>query len=139
MDHFKQAEEKLYNIPSLRSALEQYKRACNRIYRLCAPQGIAPVDYSKPHVQSSRPVDTLGDLDKLAHFGQRIAEIEESINEIMDVIEQLKPEQQKLIEMWYFERKTKEQIAEVLHYSSTATIYRRRKKALSDFVKIYPW
>lgn len=142
MDYFKRAEKMLYDVGTkgdLQNKLKNYERLYDKEIRRICPSGIAPIDYSKPTVMSSRPEDDFVAADNIAYYRSMIIQTRDEIENIMIVAKQLPDELFNIIRLWYFERKTKEQIAKELFYESTTTVYRKRKKAIKIFVSIYPW
>lgn len=138
MNHSR-AEKKLYSIARLRMKIKNCEAARDRLIRQIAPSGIAPIDMTKPRVKSSKPEDDFSAADKIAHYQQQINEMNDLVSETTAVVDQLCPEERKIIVLWYFRGMKAEQIAKELHYSGTSTIYRRRHEALENFDDLFPW
>lgn len=139
MDLLRKAKEKLKSVHNLERRLEFYKIDLDNAIRRSGPKGIAPIDLSRPAVKSSAREDDYSSADQIAYIQRKIMETEDEIKMINSVVEALEPEQQQIIELWYFEKMKKEEIAEKLHYSGFSTIYRKRDQALLRFAQIFPW
>ena len=139
MDHLRKAEEKLRSVHALRKRLKWYKVDLDNAIRRSGPKGIAPVDLSKPAVKSSAREDDYSSADLIASIQRKISETEDEIKMITSVVEDLEPEQKKIIKLWYFEKKSKEQIKRALYLSGASAIYKRRNAAVKAFADIFPW
>lgn len=143
MDYFKKAKEKLYSVGMLRRRLKNYEDAYDREIRRTAPSGIQPIDYSKPTVSSSRSDDALDSVEQIAYYKAKIVQTRTELEEITSIVEQLPEEYREIIEKCYYsgDRNSRNQtwrIAQMLHISES-TAYRLKKKAITEFIKIFPW
>lgn len=143
MDYFKIAKEKLYSVGTLRSRLKNYEDACDREIRKTAPSGIQPIDYSKPTVSSSRSDDAFDSVEQIAYYKAKIIQTRAELEEITSIVGQLPKEYREIIEKCYYSGKENNRnqmwrVAQSLHISESSA-YRLKKRALIEFVKIFPW
>lgn len=139
MDHLRKAEEKLRSVHALRKRLKWYKVDLDNAIRRSGPKGIAPIDLSKPAVKASKREDDYSSADQIAYIQRKISETEDEIRMITSVVDDLEPEQQTIIKLWYFDKKSKEQIKSALYLSGASSIYKRRDDAVKAFAEIFPW
>ena len=109
MDHFKQAEEKLESFRWLKKRLKHYEEERDKAIR------------------------------RIAYYRQKILETKDEMEAITSVVADLEPEQRKIIELWYFKKKSIEQIKSALFLSGTSAVYKRRNAAIRAFASIFPW
>ena len=139
MDHFKQAEEKLESYRWLKKRLKHYEEERDKAIRRSGPKGIAPIDLSNPAVKSSKMEDDFSAAEQIAYYRQKILETKDEMEAITSVVADLEPEQRKIIELWYFKKKSIEQIKSALFLSGTSAVYKRRNAAIRAFASIFPW
>jgi hypothetical protein len=137
INYFKAAERTLSERGNLERALENLTRRKARIVQRAGPQGVQVTDYSKPYVSGGGANDALTDCLELAEVMREIETTRETIEEIDGVLSQLEQSDAVLLRAWYIDRRTKEEIAEELNYSSTTTVYDLRNKAVSSFAILY--
>ncbi|OGO90330.1 MAG: hypothetical protein A2Y17_12235 [Clostridiales bacterium GWF2_38_85] len=137
MNYFKEAERVLSSKTTLKKAVENLKRRQERLINSGAPREPGAIDYSKPYTDAHSVNDTLNQLLELSEVSKELAETENFITEIERVIEQLPKEFKNIVVWWYIERKTKEEIAELLYVESVTTVYDIRNKAIAQFAILY--
>jgi len=138
VDYFKETEELLYSVPKKEKAVEQLKRRRERLTRQNAPDEVEAVDPSAVYIKSSFADTALNDLCELADITASIAQTEEEIAEIKRCVEAIQDEELKTcLKLWYFQRETKEQIAERLERWSISTVYAKRNRAIREFAILY--
>jgi len=137
INYFKAAERTLSERGNLERALENLERRKGRVIQRAGPQGIPTTDYSRPYVSGGGANDALTDCLELSEIIREINTTRETIEEIDYVLAQLETSDAVLLRAWYIERRTKEEIAEELNYSSTTTVYDLRNKAVSAFAILY--
>ncbi|MGN1111801.1 MAG: DUF1492 domain-containing protein [Acutalibacteraceae bacterium] len=137
MNYFKAAEQVLSSVPLLSRALENLKRRQERLLSDGKPQKPKTIDFNKPFTDTGYANDTLNELLAFSECSKNITETNKKIDEITDIIEQLSPEQKKLLKLWYIEKRPKEAIMSELHIESLATVYNLRNKAVAEFALLY--
>ncbi|MCH5352962.1 MAG: hypothetical protein J1E06_05815 [Acutalibacter sp.] len=137
INYFKAAEHLLANRVALEQALANLEHRRDRVIQKAAPKGISVIDYSRPYVSGGGANDAMLDCLKLEELNWEIQETREMVEEIDRVISQLEKVEADLLRAWYIEKKSKEEIAELLSYSSKKTIYDMRNKAVAAFAILY--
>lgn len=137
---FKNAEDLLYSLPIAQQRIENYTRKLEKAIRRSGPSDISPIDFSQPVVhKTSQGSDIESLATEIGRLQNIIQEIKDTIGDIVTTVSQLQPDDQRIIELWYFKRMTKSEIATTLNYSSPVSVYSRRDKAVTRFMCIYPW
>lgn len=137
INYFKAAERTLSNRGTLERALENLKRRREQVIRRGATRGLQSTDYSRPYVSGGGANDALSDCLELAEIEREIATTRETVEEIDRVLAQLDKADATLLRAWYIEGRPKEEIAASLAYSSRASVYDLRNKAVSAFALLY--
>jgi DNA-directed RNA polymerase specialized sigma24 family protein len=137
INYFDEAEKMLASRGSLETALSNLERRRARIISNSAPASYPSVDTSKPYTSAKNANDTLTELLELAEIAREIQTTQDTLHEIDLVIEQLERDDERIIRLWYMERKSKEQIAAELSYASVTSIYDLLNKAVSRFALLY--
>ena len=136
----KNAETLLYKIAISRQRLANYERKLSKAIQRSGPSGISPIDLTKPAVQGSRPDDDIVEqADEIARLTMVIQEIKDETGDILTTVSQLSKNERRVIELWYFKRLTKREIADIFNYASPHSVYTLRERALSQFIELYPW
>lgn len=136
MNYFKSAEQVLYSVPTLKRAVENLENRRAKLIANGAPREPGAIDYSKPFTDTHYVNDTLNEMLEVAECTRNIAETQKTLSYIEGVITQLDKEQKEIIEAWYIEHRTKEEIAERLCVAIT-TAYSLRNKAVAEFALLY--
>lgn len=136
MDYLREAENILRKVNLLEKALDNLKRHKGLIIQRNAPQGCKALSFDKP---ASAPIDkeTLTELCEYAQCIERITATEYEIKRIKDIISQLSCEEQNLIQLWYIDGMSKDEIKEKLYISSHSTLYKLQRQAVSNFALLY--
>lgn len=137
MNYFKAAEQVLFLVPNLERALDNLQKRKQRLIESGAPSDGGGIDYSKPFTDSHYVSDTLNELLELAECSRNIAETQQKLTEIYGIIDQLQDEHKKLVRLWYFEHRSKEEVMEAIYIESLSTIYNLRNKAVAEFAVLY--
>lgn len=137
MNYFKEAERILSNRKTIDRSLQNLKRRRDRLVDSGAPQGVTAIDPAKPYVSGGMLEDTMTECLDLMQVNKEIKITEEKIKEIDAVISQLKPENKKILTLWYKDLRTKEQMLDDLHFSSFSTLYDNRNRAIGEFAILY--
>lgn len=137
INYFDAAEKTLRSRGALKIALENLERRKERIIRQSGPAGYPSPDFSKPYSSVGAVNDALSACLELAEVAKEIQRTQETIGEIDRVIAQLEPEERDIIRLWYIERKSKEEIAGAVSYSSTRSVYDLRNTAVARFALLY--
>lgn len=137
INYFDEAEKMLQSRGSLEQALANLERRQERIIKQSAPAGYPSVDLSQPYTSTKNVNDALTEVLELAEVAREIQVTKDTIREIDLVLEQLESEDRHILRLWYIERKSKEEIAVAISYSSSSTIYDIRNKAVSRFALLY--
>lgn len=137
INYFKAAERTLSERGNLERALANLERRRERVIQQAGPNGIQTTDFSSPYVSGGGANDALADCLEIAEINREIMQTRETIEEIDRVLAQLDAMDEALLRAWYIDRRTKEEIAEELNYSSTTTVYDLRNKAVSAFAILY--
>lgn len=137
MNYFKSAEQDLSAIPDLRSSLSNLKKRRDRFLNSGCPSENVTIDYSKPYINSQSVNDTLSELVSLNQINKEIAVTESKIKELETILGQLDKTYREIIEMWYIDNRSKEYIAEQLHFEKRDSVYSRRNKAVAQFALLY--
>ncbi len=137
MNFFKAAEQLLLSLPTLERALENLQRREKRLLERNKDRKNGGMDYSKPFTDSRFVNDTLNELLELPECEKSISDTKAIIAEIRSVLDQLSDEHQKILTLWYIEKRSKETIMEKLYISSLTTVYSLRNKAVAEFALRY--
>lgn len=137
INYFDAAENTLRSRSMLEKALKNLMRRQERIMSHNAPSGYPPLDTSKPYTSTKSVNDALTDCIEIAEVAREINRTKDKIDEIDSVLQQLDPQDAELLRLWYIERKSKEEIAEQVNYSSRTSIYDLRNKAVAGFAVLY--
>ena len=137
MNYFKAAEQDLSAVPVLKKALTNLKRRQDRLSKSGCPPEDMKIDYSKPYVDTKEVNDTLAEMISLTEVKREIKDTESKIEEIEEVLNQLKKEHKIILVMWYIEKRGKDAITETLNYESNKSIYNLRNRAVAEFALLY--
>ena len=137
INYFAEAEKTLRARGYLESALGNLTRRRERIISESAPSGYPSPDFSKPYASTSAVNDALSACVELAEVEREVALTKKTIAEVDTVLGQLEEADARLLRLWYIERKSKDEIAEEVVYTSTSTIYDLRNKAVAQFALLY--
>lgn len=134
INYFKAAERTLSERGNLERALDNLSRRREAAASRGMIQGGAG---AVAYASGGRTNNDLADLLELAELDREIATTRSVIEEIDRVLAQLDKGNSDLLRAWYIERKSKEEIAAALHYSSSSTLYELRNKAVAAFAILY--
>lgn len=137
INYFAEAEKTLRARGYLDAALENLERRRERIVARGGPAGYPSPDFSKPYSSTSSVNDALADCLELSEVVREIEETREERDEIDAVIAQLDEGDREIVTLWYIQRKSKDEIAEAVNYSSPTTIYDLRNKAVAQFALLF--
>lgn len=137
MNYFKAAEQVLSSVPDLDRSLENLERRKERLLSEGSPRGIAEIDFDKPFVDTRYINRTLTEALSLKECVRCIDKTHSDLEEIRAVIGQLPDELQRLVLLWYVEKKPKEEIMQSLGVYSNSTLYAKRNKAVAAFALLY--
>lgn len=137
INYFDAAEKTLRSRGTLEIALGNLERRKERIIRQSGPGGYPSIDYSKNYTSTKDVNDALSECLELSEVMREIVATKEAIEEIDNILSQMEPEDAELLRLWYVEKKSKEDIADAINYSSATTIYDLRNKAVSRFALLY--
>jgi len=137
MNYFKAAEQVLSSVPVLERATENLKRRAARLIESGAPREPGAIDYSKPFTDSHYVSETLNELLELSECEKNIAYNKATLDYIYGIVEQLQDEHKKLVRLWYFEKKAKEAVMELMYIDSLSTVYNLRNRAVAEFALLY--
>ena len=137
INYFAEAEKTLRARGYLDTAIGNLIRRRERIIAESAPSGYPAPDFSKPYASTSAVNDALSACLELAEVEREIAASRRAAEEVDSVLEQLEKPDALLLRLWYIERKSKDEIAEEVVYTSTSTIYDLRNKAVAQFALLY--
>lgn len=137
MNYFKAAEQELSSVPTLEKALNNLIHRKHRILESGKPPEIKAIDYSKPFINSHDVNDTLNELLELSECSKNIAATQRRLDEINRVISQLDEKHKNLVNLWYIESCSKEQVMEEMRIESLSTLYNLRNKAVAEFALLY--
>lgn len=137
MNYFKSAEQVLSSVPMLERALENLESRRARLIANGAPREPGAIDYTKPFTGSNYVNDTLNDLLELSECVNNIAKTNAELDEIKAIVAQLQPDQKTLVELWYFEKYSKEVVMDKMQIDSLSTVYNLRNKAVAEFALLY--
>lgn len=127
----------LISVPKLSQALENLYKRRERLIARGAPQEFRGIDYSKPFTDSGYVSDTLSELLEFSECTKNIAQTQETLETIMDVINQLSDKHKKIITLWYIEKESKETVMEELEVESLTTVYNMKNRAVAEFALLY--
>jgi len=137
INYFAEAEKTLRARGYLESALGNLTRRRERIISESAPSGYPSPDFSKPYASTSAVNDALSACVELAEVEREVALTKKTIAEVDTVLGQLEEADARILRLWYIERKSKDEIAEEVVYTSASTIYDLRNKAVAQFALLY--
>lgn len=137
MNYYKAAEQVLSSMPALKKSLKNLKQRQQRLLSSGAPKDVGAIDYSKSFTSAHHANDVLEELLAVSECTRNIAITESKIDEINGILDQLQPEYEKILVLWYVRKNTKEEIAEIMGYGSVTTVYNVRNRAVAEFALLY--
>lgn len=137
INYFTEAEKTLRARGVLEQALVNLERRERRIIEHNQPTGYPSPDFSKPYAGTGTANDALSECLELAEVVREIAQTKATISEIDKILGQLEREEREILRLWYIERKSKEDIAAEIQYSSISSLYDLRNRAVADFALLY--
>jgi len=137
MNYFKEAEYILYNYSKLCIALNNLKTRKSHLIWGSAPSGKISTGAACVGSGSNYSNNAEKDLTELNQTMANILITENKINEIDSLLCELACEERAVIQLWYFEMITKENMLEKLNIGSLDSLYKKRKKAVGDFAILY--
>lgn len=137
MNYFKAAEELLSSVPEMEWGLKNLIQREKRLLDQGKPREPGSMNFDKPFTSVKYVVDTLGEVLAVSQVAKNIENTRTDIAEIKNVLGQLSSEQQKILTLWYIEKRSKEAIMEILHISSIASLYNLRNRAVAVFALHY--
>ena len=137
INYFEAAEKRLTSRGSLEASLKNLARRRERILARSAPAGYPSPDMSKSYTSVGAVNDALSACLELAEVTREIQRTEEVIADVDRVISQLEPDEREIVQLWYIERRSKDEIAEAVNYASTTSVYDMRNKAVAHFAVLY--
>lgn len=137
MNYFKEAERILSSRSKLDKALQNLEARKNRLIQSGAPREINGMDYAKAYTKTNFVNDTLQDYLDLIEVEKEIKVTTQKVDEIDNIVGQLSKLNEKIITLWYIEKKSKEEIAKIIDVFSNTTAYNLRNKAVSEFTLLY--
>lgn len=137
INYFKAAERVLSERGRLELALDNLKKRRERVLGRSSPRDISATDYSALYTSGGRANDALNSCLELAELSREIGDTEGMIAEIDSVLGQMERAEAKLLRLWYIDRQSKEEIAAEMAYSSKASVYDMRNRAVAAFAVLY--
>lgn len=137
INYFHAAENTLRARGSLDAALINLRRRQEGILAANCPGEYQSPDFGKMYSSVGAINDALANCLDLCEVGKEIEATKAAILEIDRVIGQLGPQEREVIRLWYIERKTKDEIADMLNYASNTSLYDLRNKAVAEFAIRY--
>ena len=137
INYFEAAEKTLRARGSLEKAVVNLERRRERIISHSSPAGYPSPDLTKSYTSVGAVNDALSACLELSEVEREIQRTREAIAETDAVIEQLEPEERRIIRLWYIERKSREEICTAMNYASSASVYDARNRAVSRFAVLY--
>lgn len=137
INYFKAAERTLSARTDFDRALENLRARREGLVNRGRPQGVRTTDAARPYVSGGGVNDAVSDLVELAEIDREIQATVDAAQAVDRVLTQLPREEAAILQAWYIDRATKENVAARLNYSSTSTIYALRNKAVSNFAVLY--
>ena len=140
MNYIREAEKYLWYYRDLQYSLKQLDREIERLKMEGAPRDIKALNYDgMPHGQIYQ--DSMYNIAfKLQLCLRSREETLKELQEIDQILEDISKEKGcedygKVLRMWYIEKRTKEEIAEALNYSTASrqSIYQIRDRAIRKF------
>ena len=138
MNYFKESEKILYSKKYLENSLENLKKRKERLEAEGCPKEISAIKYDGISVKTSGNIHST--INKMAEYNQILKDIKGTellINEIVGVVNQLQKESREVIEYWYFDRLTQDEIKDKMYFSSRTTIYKKKNKAVNEFSVLF--
>lgn len=137
INYFEASEKLLTSRGSLEASLKNLARRRERILARSAPASYPSPDMSKSYTSVGAVNDALSACLELAEVTREIQRTEEVIADVDRVISQLEPDEREIVQLWYIERRSKDEIAEAVNYASTTSVYDMRNKAVAHFAVLY--
>lgn len=137
INYFKAAERVLSERGRLELALDNLKKRRERVLGRSSPRDISATDYSALYTSGGRANDALNSCLEIAELSREISDTEGMIAEIDSVLGQMERAEAKLLRLWYIDRQSKEEIAAEMAYSSKASVYDMRNRAVAAFAVLY--
>lgn len=137
MNYIKEAEKYLRHYRDLQHSIDYMNKKISKLTWEGLPDGYKKnitID-DMPH--GSKFKDEMYNIAfELKTFQRMKEETEKELKEMDSILNKLAKEDsnyEKVLRYWYIEKKPKEEIAELIHYSSRTTIYEIKGKAIRKF------
>lgn len=137
MNYFKATEQLLSSVPTLEQALENIESRLQRLTESGKPHDLKAVDLKKEFSTAHAANAALEDCLAVAECTRNRDDTKGKIDDIERVLKQLPDESKKLLELWYIKQYPKHDIMSEMYIESSATIYKLRNKAISEFALMY--
>jgi len=137
MNYFKAAEQVLMAVPTLKTALQNLTSRKERLLGSGKPRLPGAITFDKPFTDAHAANDTLNDLLELTECVRNIDETKRVLSEIETILGQLSDEHKKIVELWYIEKRSKQEILSAMHYESFTTVYNARNRAVAEFALLF--
>ena len=136
MNYIREAETYLRHYKDLNDSLKNIDREINRLKLEGRPDDIKAIIYDDMPKAETMQDDVINVFYKLQCFmdmRQTTANKLNSIDEILDELEENYPGYGVILKLWYVEKMSKERIAKQIGYSSKQSIYTHKNKAIRKF------
>lgn len=138
INYLKAAERLLSERGQLDKAADNLERRRRKAISRGAPEDLAAAMASPLlHASTSDTAEDLAARLELIEIEREIAVNRDTREAIDDALDQLDAQDAALLRAWYIQRRPKEEIAGMVNYSSSSTIYGLRNKALAAFALLY--
>ncbi|CEP67867.1 RNA polymerase sigma factor, region 3/4 [Moorella glycerini] len=138
MNYIKEAENYLRYYHDLYKSLENINRQIARLIGRAAPREVTAICFDETGIKSGRYDETLNTLFELQKLVECREETQTALSEIDKILEEISREPGcelygQVLRKWYIEKKSKEEIAEELGYSSRQSVYDIKNRAIRIF------
>lgn len=138
MDYIKEAEKYLWHYRDLKLSLDRINREIIKIKWDGCPADISAINLDgMPHNPKFQD-DMINLIYKLKTYQEMQENTQKEINEIDNILKNISKEPgcenyEKVLRLWYIDKKSKEEIAASLNYNSRKSIYTLRNEAIRKF------
>lgn len=138
MDYIREVEKYLRDYRDLKRSVVNMSREIARLqYRTAPPEDVGAAKPDPTGVRADDVSNTYNDLFKLQMLVSALAETKDALQKIDEILEEMGSESlygrdQRILELWYVERKKKEDVCEELRFS-VSQLYDIKGKAIRKF------
>lgn len=137
INYFKEAEKVLKSRKDLAVAEQIISARIKAIEMRSAPHEVTATQYDKPYTDAKMVNDSLTSCLELIAETARLKETRATLAEIDGALSHMDESEKKLLDLWYAQSWTKEDIAYEMGNLALKSLYAQRNKSVARFALLY--